>query len=208
MRNGRLASGEWHNNQLLRLPSYRRRRSDLLRASRHPKGAANLGALGRPNRGKPLAWTRKGANISLTVRGDNVGALTLLLKLRLSSLAQAIVAREFALLLVEMSFPPTAMHTPGLSHVVVDKLSRIHAPGGSGIANTAVHPWSPPRCANGGGFVWRGLIVLLLVSGPAQSLFSCPPPADQFHYSCRPRSGRKKTKNRNKTKAPVRKSSS
>lgn len=82
---------------------------------------------------------RKEANVSLTVRGDDVGALPLLLKFSPSSLAQAIIARELVLHLVEMSFPPTTMHRPGLSHVVADKPARIHALGNDGIVSSALH---------------------------------------------------------------------
>jgi hypothetical protein len=78
--------------------------------------------------------------INLKVRGDNVGALTLLLKLRPSSMAQAIVARELALHLIEVSFPPEAVHTPGISHVLADRLSRVHAPGGSQEVHINLHP--------------------------------------------------------------------
>ncbi len=87
-------------------------------------------------------WTKEWCRerINLRVRGDNVGALTLLIKLRPSSPAQAIVARELALHLIEISFPPEAVHTPGVSHVVADRLSRIFAPGGSQVADAGVHP--------------------------------------------------------------------
>ena len=78
--------------------------------------------------------------INLKVRGDNVGALTLLVKLRPSSAAQAIVARELALHLIEVSFPPEAVHTPGVSHVIADRLSCVFAPGGSQVVNASVHP--------------------------------------------------------------------
>ena len=78
--------------------------------------------------------------INLKVRGDNVGALTLLTKLRPSSAAQAIVARELALHLIEVSFPPEAVHTPGVSHIIADRLSRVFAPGGSQVADAGVHP--------------------------------------------------------------------
>ena len=75
-------------------------------------------------------WTD--ARINLQVRSDNVTALTLLVKMRPGSPQIAIIAREIALKLVEFSFPPDAMHTPGIAHVLADELSRIHAPGGSG----------------------------------------------------------------------------
>ena len=84
------------------------------------------------------SWKQERSN--LKVRGDNVGALTLLIKLRPSSTAQAIVARELALHLIEVSFPPEAVHTPGMSHVIADQLSRINAPGGSKDAKLTLHP--------------------------------------------------------------------
>ena len=40
----------------------------------------------------------------------------------------AIVARELALRLVTLSFPPDAEHTPGVSHKFADMLSRVTAP--------------------------------------------------------------------------------
>ena len=84
------------------------------------------------------SWKQE--RINLKVRGDNVGALTLLIKLRPSSAAQAIVARELALHLIEVSFPPEAVHTPGMSHVIADQLSRVNAPGGSQDAKMTLHP--------------------------------------------------------------------
>ena len=77
-----------------------------------------------------IQWTD--ARINLQIRSDNVTALTLLVKMRPGSPQIAIVARELALKLVEFSFPPDAMHTPGVAHVLADELSRIHAPGGCG----------------------------------------------------------------------------
>ena len=78
----------------------------------------------------------------LKVRGDTVGALTLLIKMRPASptIAAAIAARELALGLVELSFPQDAVHTPGMEHVIADKLSRVHAPRGSGEVNKNIHP--------------------------------------------------------------------
>ena len=52
----------------------------------------------------------------------------------------AIIAREIALKLVEFSFPPDAMHTPGIAHVLADELSRIHSPGGIGDVSQYRHP--------------------------------------------------------------------
>ncbi len=76
----------------------------------------------------------------LKVRGDKVGGLTLLIKMRPATPALAIVDRELALRLIELSFPPDAVHTPGVSHVIADALSRVFAPGGSGVVSSSVHP--------------------------------------------------------------------
>ena len=67
--------------------------------------------------------------IVLKVKADNVGALTLLIKMRPGCAKIAIIARELALRLVDLSFPPDAIHTPGVAHVISDRLSRVHAPG-------------------------------------------------------------------------------
>ena len=77
--------------------------------------------------------------IVLKIRGDNVGTLTLLIKMRPDNAKMAIVARGLALRMIELSFPPDAVHTPGIAHVLADKLSRIHAPGGSG-SRKDLHP--------------------------------------------------------------------
>ena len=61
--------------------------------------------------------TWKQQRIVLKVKSDNVTALTLLTKMRTSSSTLAIVARELALRLVNLSFPPDAEHTPGAGHV-------------------------------------------------------------------------------------------
>ena len=74
------------------------------------------------------------------MRGDNVGAVTLLIKMRPANAKQAIIARELALRLVELSFPPDAVHTPGIAHVVADELSRVYAPKGTGVVYNKIHP--------------------------------------------------------------------
>ena len=74
------------------------------------------------------------------MRGDNVSALTLLMKMRPPSPTIAIVARELALKLVDLSFPPDAEHTPGVSHKLADLLSRAHSPTGTGVIDNNLHP--------------------------------------------------------------------
>ena len=74
--------------------------------------------------------------VLLSVKSDNVAALTLLTKMRPSSshdehgnkvpnTTMAVVARELAMRLVHMSFPPDAVHTPGVGHLIADRLSRV-----------------------------------------------------------------------------------
>ena len=63
--------------------------------------------------------------VQLILRGDNVGSLSLSLKLRPKSRNMAVIAREVALVLAHMAFPPRTQHTPGVAHVLADRLSRI-----------------------------------------------------------------------------------
>ena len=63
--------------------------------------------------------------IQLVLKGDNVGSLTLAVKLRPKGPKMALVSRELALILAQLSFAPKAIHTPGVAHVVADKLSRL-----------------------------------------------------------------------------------
>ena len=64
----------------------------------------------------------------------------MLINMRSSSPKLAIVARELALRLVALSFPRDAVHTPGVAHVAADRLSRVFAPGGSGVVHDNLHP--------------------------------------------------------------------
>ena len=92
-------------------------------------------------------WNRE--RIVLTVKGDNVTALTMLIKMRpktddAGASKIAIVARELALRLVDLSFPPDAEHTPGMSHIFADMLSRVDAlvtnKGMGGVLALDAHP--------------------------------------------------------------------
>jgi hypothetical protein len=69
-------------------------------------------------------WSQhwKQQRIIFKVRSDNVTALVLLIKMRPKSAEDgasklAIVGKELALRLVDLSFPPDAEHTLGMSHV-------------------------------------------------------------------------------------------
>ena len=83
-------------------------------------------------------WSQQ--RVVLKIRGDNVGALVLCIKMRPATATIAIVARELALRLAELSFPPDAVHTPGVAHVLADRLSRVYAPDGPGKVDKTVHP--------------------------------------------------------------------
>ena len=93
-------------------------------------------------------WSQQ--RVILKVKGDNVAALVLLIKMRPKTDADgtpkmAIIARELALRLVDLSFPPDAEHTPGVSHKFADMLSRVAAPIGNegqpyGILPADAHP--------------------------------------------------------------------
>ena len=52
----------------------------------------------------------------------------------------AVVARELAMRLVDFSFPPDAEHTPGIGHVLADRLSRVYSPTGRGHITMDLHP--------------------------------------------------------------------
>jgi len=41
---------------------------------------------------------------------------------------------------VELSLPPDAIHIPGTSRVIADRLSRVYAPSGNGVVNETIHP--------------------------------------------------------------------
>ena len=69
-----------------------------------------------------------------------MGTLMLLLKMRLGCAKMASIARELAVRLVQLSFPPDAVHTLGFAHAVADKLSRVFAPGGSGRVDNQIPP--------------------------------------------------------------------
>ena len=73
----------------------------------------------------------------MRVRGDNVGALTLVVKMRPSTKQQAIISRELALVTSKAAFPPAVLHTPGIAHKLADQLSRIYDPK---AATSCEHP--------------------------------------------------------------------
>lgn len=61
-------------------------------------------------------------------------------KLRPPSPTLAIIARELALRLVELSFPPDAQHIPGVGGIFADELSRVFSPTGKEVLTPDLHP--------------------------------------------------------------------
>ena len=84
--------------------------------------------------------TWKQRRIVIKITGENVTALTLVTKMRPPSPELAIIARELALRLVELSFPPDAQHTPGVGRISANKLSRLYSPTGKGSLTPDLHP--------------------------------------------------------------------
>ena len=78
--------------------------------------------------------------VQLRFRSDNVGALSMIVKMRPKTSLQAIVARELALAFSTFSFPPSAYHTPGVSHIIADKLSRFDDPSQPKARDILEHP--------------------------------------------------------------------
>ena len=89
------------------------------------------------------AWiptTEKRVQLSPVVRGDNVAALSMVLKMRPKTEHMAIIGREIALCLVHYSFLPAVYHTPGIAHVTADALSHIHDPAKPEAIKILQHP--------------------------------------------------------------------
>ena len=87
-----------------------------------------------------LPSCEKRINLTPVVRGDNMTALTLVLKMRPSTPELAIVARELALCLSSYSFLPAVYHTPGIANVIPDLLSRINDPSKHEAHKVLDHP--------------------------------------------------------------------
>ena len=79
-------------------------------------------------RGWAPSWTDR--RVQLSVRSDNVTALTLLCNVQPHSDRMGIIVREFALNIAASSVSPDeALHIPGgLANTAADMLSRLHQP--------------------------------------------------------------------------------
>ena len=82
----------------------------------------------------------KRISLAPVVRGDNMTALTLVLKMRPSTPELAIIARELALCFSSYSFLPAVYHTPGIANVIPDQLSRIDDPAKPEARKVLDHP--------------------------------------------------------------------
>ena len=68
-----------------------------------------------------------------------MGALTLLIKMRPNGPKMAIIACALALQWIQPSFLREATHTPGIAHVIADKLPRVYSPDGPGKVDRSIH---------------------------------------------------------------------
>ena len=94
----------------------------------------------------------------LCIRGDNVGAFMLICRMRPATAKQAIVAREIAFEFAESAFIPDVTHTPGISNIIVDALSRTNAPGyESTFAHESLSNTSPRTTQERGEHWYRAL---------------------------------------------------
>ena len=59
---------------------------------------------------------------------------------RIPSSTMGTIARELALRLAALPFPPDAVHTPGVGHIIADRLSRTQAPTSDGTPSADLHP--------------------------------------------------------------------
>ena len=80
----------------------------------------------------------KDKRVCLSLRTDNVAALTTLVKLQPHSNSLGVIARELALDIARSAFAPDeAVHIPGVANKAADHLSRMFAPS----AYTALPPY-------------------------------------------------------------------
>ena len=78
------------------------------------------------------SWSQqwRGRRPVLEVKSDNVGALTMVIKMRSKGKGTGIIAREMALDIALGEYQPNVVsHAPGVSATIVDALSRKGQPG-------------------------------------------------------------------------------
>ena len=84
--------------------------------------------------------SEKRINLAPVIRGDNMTALTLVLKMRPSTPELAIIARELAICFSSYSFLPAVYHTPGIANMIPDQLSRLDDPAKPEARKVLDHP--------------------------------------------------------------------
>jgi len=112
------------------------------RAQQCLEGLATLVAL--------RTWSRFWTNqrVFLHVRGDSITALTMLLEMRAAGTTMMVIAREIALDISESVYSPSLIsHIPGISNVLSDTLSRLHAPGGAYSLPVSLRNVPQAQCA-------------------------------------------------------------
>ena len=105
-------------------------------------------------------WTNK--RVSLTVRTDNIAALTMIGRLQPHSEQLGILAREVALDIAASTYSPDEVqHIPGITNTAADYLSRLHAPTSALQKPKSAPPYLPPqlyhKCHARGSGWWKAL---------------------------------------------------
>ena len=101
-------------------------------------------------------WLNK--RVMLSLRTDNVAALTTLVKLQPHSNTLGLIARELALDIAASAFnPDEVMHIPGLANKAADHLSRICDPSASSALPSYLLPHQEHLCGLRDRKWWRSL---------------------------------------------------
>ena len=96
--------------------------------------------------------------VRLRVKGDNVSALVMIVRMKAKGASNALIARELALDIAEALYgPQVCSHIPGMSNLMADYLSRMRAQGQQDLPAPLGHArqrWLPVRAV---GTWWRTL---------------------------------------------------
>ena len=109
-------------------------------------------------------WAPRWLNrrVQLTVRTDNIAALTMIGKLQPHSEQLGLIAREVALDISASTYSPDEVqHIPGVTNTAADYLSRLYAPNKDAQQPNSLPPYLPPaayhKCGTRGSGWWRTL---------------------------------------------------
>ena len=96
--------------------------------------------------------------VRLRVKGDNVSALVMIVRMKAKGASNGLIARELALDIAEALYEPqVCSHMPGISNVIADYLSRMRSQGQRDLLAPLRHArqrWLPGRDV---GSWWRTL---------------------------------------------------